>query len=190
VSDPSAGPAPRGFTVFFTGLSGAGKSTLARLLAQRLRDRGRDDVTVLDGDEVRRRLSPDLGFTREDRERHLMRLAAEARAITAGGGIAVCAPIAPYQEARRRARSTIGEAGGFILVHLSTPLAVCEERDPKGLYSRARAGAIPHFTGVSDPYEVPPDADVTIDTSRVSADDGVAAIMHRLECSGLLARSR
>jgi sulfate adenylyltransferase len=177
----------RGFTVFFTGLSGAGKTTLADLLTLRLQERSRREVTLLDGDVIRKRLSADLGFTREHRDLHIRRVASLARAITGSGGIAVCAAIAPYDAARRAFRSTIAEAGRFVLVHVSTPLAVCEQRDPKGLYARARAGAIPHFTGVSDPYEVPHDADVTLDTSRIPAEEAVATILACLEANGLIA---
>jgi sulfate adenylyltransferase len=169
-----------GFTVFFTGLSGAGKSTLADLLAKRLVERG-GDVTLLDGDAIRKRLSSELGFTKEDRDLHVRRLGLVAQEITKSGGVAVCAPIAPYDDLRKAVRAMVGEVGGFVLVYVATPLAVCEQRDPKGLYARARAGTISHFTGVSDPYEVPQDAEITVDTSRVSADAAVDAILQWLE---------
>jgi sulfate adenylyltransferase len=170
-----------GFTVFFTGLSGAGKSTLATLLTQRLVERGRHDVTLLDGDAIRQRLSSDLGFTKEDRDQHVRRLGLAAQAITKSGGVAVCAPIAPYDDLRKVVRAMIGEVGGFVLVYVATPLAVCEHRDPKGLYARARAGTISHFTGISDPYEAPDDAEIAVDTSTVSAEAAVDTILLWLE---------
>jgi sulfate adenylyltransferase len=182
---PVTGAPRRGVTIFFTGLSGAGKSTLASLLCERLADCGRPDVTLLDGDVVRMRVSADLSFTREHRDLHIRRVGDMAQAVTKNGGIAVCAVIAPYDEARRAVRAMIAEAGGFVLVHVATPLAVCEQRDPKGLYVRARAGAITNFTGISDPYEVPSDAEITVDTSEVSAQDAVDTIVLWLQERGL-----
>ena len=176
----------RGFTVFFTGFSGAGKSTLATLLSARLGARGRPDVTLLDGDAIRKCLSPELGFTKQDRDLHIRRIGSVAQAITAKGGVAICAPIAPFDEARRAVRSMVADVGAFVLVHVSTPLAICEQRDPKGLYARARAGAVSHFTGVSDPYETPADADIDVDTSRMSAEDAVDTILTWLEEKGLV----
>ena len=175
-----------GFTIFFTGLSGAGKSTLANLLATRLIDRGCRDVTVLDGDAVRKSLSPELGFSKEHRDLHVRRLGSVAQAITRSSGIAICAPIAPYDDIRRAVRAMVTEVGGFVLVYVATPLAVCERRDPKGLYARARTGAIAHFTGISDPYEIPSDAEITLDTSQVPAEQAVDAVLQWLEAKGFL----
>jgi sulfate adenylyltransferase len=177
----------RGFTVFFTGLSGAGKSTIAATLTATLRERLRRRVTLLDGDIVRQHLSSDLGFSRAERDRNVMRIGYVAAEITAHRGIAVCAPIAPYDAARREVRRMIEPGGGFVMVYVATPLEVCESRDRKGLYARARAGQTPHFTGVSDPYEVPTDADVVIDTGTQSVEDATRVIIGRLEQLGYLA---
>jgi sulfate adenylyltransferase len=172
---PVAGSAT-GSVIFFTGLSGSGKSTIARALAQRLQARGERTVTLLDGDDVRRLLSSGLGFSREDRETNIRRIGWVASLIAASGGDAVCAPIAPFNSTRREVRA-MAPAGSFVLVHVSTPLSVCEARDRKGLYARARAGQIPEFTGISSPYEVPADADLVINTAKVGVDDAVNAIM-------------
>ncbi len=157
----------RGAVVFFTGLSGSGKSTIARALADELSDTDPRRVTLLDGDEVRHHLSRGLGFDAASRAANIDRIAWVASLIAAHGGIAVAAPIAPFADGRRAARTMALEHGSFVLVHVSTPLEVCEARDRKGLYARARAGEIPEFTGVSSPYEIPDDADVTIDTVTV-----------------------
>jgi sulfate adenylyltransferase len=175
----------RGFTVFFTGLSGAGKSTIAEDLCARLREDVGRRVTLLDGDVVRRHLSSDLGFSREERDRNVLRIGYVAAEITAHRGIAVCAPIAPYDEARREVRGLVESGGGFVLVHVATPLGVCERRDRKGLYARARAGMLPQFTGISDPYEVPTDADVVVDTEQ-SVDAATVAILEHLQRLGYL----
>ena len=151
-----------GCTIFLTGLSGAGKTTIARVLKTELETRGRT-VTLLDGDEVRHLLSSELGFSRDERNLHVRRVGYVAAEITRHGGVAVCALIAPYDEARRQVRETVERVGRFLLVHVATPLAVCESRDVKGLYERARAGLVPQFTGISDPYELPSDADVVLD---------------------------
>jgi sulfate adenylyltransferase len=167
-------PASGGRVVFFTGLSGSGKSTIARSLTGRLVDR--HPVTLLDGDVVRTHLSRGLGFSREDRDTNIRRIGWVAAEVAKHGGIAVCAPIAPYDETRRWVRRTVEAAAGaesFVLVWVSTPLDVCEARDVKGLYARARAGEIPGFTGIDDPYEPPDDADVVIDTSTMSLADAV-----------------
>lgn len=170
-----AGSTP-GTVVFFTGLSGSGKSTIARALAERLQEAGERTVTLLDGDHVRRLLSSGLGFSKEDRQTNIRRIGWVASLIAASGGDAVCAPIAPFDATRREVRA-MAPAGSFILVHVSTPLDVCEARDRKGLYTRARAGQIPEFTGISSPYEVPVDADLVINTADVGLDDAVNAIM-------------
>ena len=169
-----------GVTVFFTGLSGSGKSTIANALRVRLLEDGHRTVTLLDGDLVRQHLSSELGFSREHRNLNVRRIAFVAAEITRHGGLAICAPIAPYAAVRREARAMVERVGTFLLVYVATPLAVCEARDPKGLYQRARAGTLPEFTGVSDPYEVPDDADVTLDTSRLSVAESVDVLMAAL----------
>ena len=179
-------PWTRGVTVFFTGLSGSGKSTIANALRVRLLEDGRRTVTLLDGDLVRTHLSSELGFSREHRTLNVRRIAFVAAEITRHGGVAICAPIAPYAQLRRDARALVEAAGLFLLVYVATPIEVCEARDPKGLYQRARAGTLPEFTGISDPYDVPDDADVTIDTSRVSVAQAVDLLMAALEARGLL----
>ncbi len=177
----------RGLVVFFTGLSGSGKSTLARDLRDALLERGDRTVSLLDGDLVRRLLSAGLTFSRADRDLNIARIGYVATEVARHGGIAICAPIAPYAAARAAARSMVTEVGDFLLVHVSTPLAVCEQRDRKGLYAKARAGLIGSFTGISDPYEEPGDADLVIDTSAVSRHDAVAAVLAHLTRGGWLA---
>jgi len=174
----------QGFTVFFTGLAAAGKSTLARALMTKLLERGDRSVTLLDGDVVRRHLSSELGFSREHRDINIRRIGYVASEITRNGGIAICAPIAPYDDVRKEVRALIEPAGGFLLVHVSTPLGVCEERDRKGLYARARAGLIKDFTGVSDPYETPQDAELVLDTTDMKPEDATQEILIRLEREG------
>lgn len=175
----------KGFTVFFTGLSGAGKSTTANALAEYLRELGRS-VTVLDGDAVRKHLSRELGFSREHRDLNIRRIGFVAAEITRHGGACICANIAPYDAARREARGMVEARGGFVLVHVATPISVCETRDSKGLYARARAGLLPEFTGVSDPYELPVDAEITIDTSTTSSAEAVERIMRFLKAKDYL----
>jgi sulfate adenylyltransferase len=175
--------AEQGLTVFFTGLSGCGKSTLASGLRARLLERGRR-VTLLDGDLVRRNLSSELGFSREHRDLNIRRIAFVASEVTKHGGVAICAPIAPYDAARKDARQLIEPLGGFVLVHVSTPLEVCEARDRKGLYAKARAGLVKEFTGISDPYEEPADADVTIDTSTLDRDAALDLLIAYLRREG------
>jgi sulfate adenylyltransferase len=158
-------------------LSGSGKSTVARAVVERLNSER--SITLLDGDVVRTHLSRGLGFSREDRDLNIRRIGWVAGEVTKHGGLAVCAPIAPYDETRKWVRETVEAAGGpgsFILVWISTPLEECERRDVKGLYAKARAGEITGFTGIDDPYEAPLDADLTIDTSVVSLDDSVRRI--------------
>ncbi|MEJ7750131.1 MAG: bifunctional sulfate adenylyltransferase/adenylylsulfate kinase [Thermoleophilaceae bacterium] len=176
----------QGFTVFMTGLSGSGKSTVANALMARLLELGDRSATLLDGDVVRHHLSSELGFSREHREINVRRIGWVASEITKNGGIAVCAPIAPYQALRDDVRRAIEPAGGFTLVHVSTPLEVCEARDRKGLYAKARAGTLEQFTGISDPYEEPDDAEVTIDTTSTNAADGAQAILDHLVAEGYL----
>jgi len=176
-----------GFTVFFTGLSGAGKSTVARALQSRFLELGERPVTLLDGDIVRKHLSSELGFSKEHRDINIRRIGFVASEITKNGGIAICAPIAPYDAVRREVRAMIAPVGGFVLVHVSTPLEVCEQRDRKGLYAKARAGLIREFTGVSDPYEAPADAELVLDTTDMSPAEAVQRIVLHLEKEGYFA---
>lgn len=177
----------RGFVVFLTGYSGAGKSTIAHVLTERLLELGTRPVTLLDGDHVRRVLSSELGFSREHRDLHIQRLGFVAAEIAKSGGVAICAPIAPYARTREAVRSEVeSRRAGFIEVYVSTPLAVCEIRDRKGLYARARAGLIPDFTGVSDPYEPPEHADLDLDTTRMTPEEAAQRIMLKLEHGGYL----
>ncbi len=157
-----------GFTLFFTGLSGSGKSTLAKIVYGKLVEGGRRPATLLDGDIVRQNLSSELGFSKRHRDLNIRRIGYVASEITKNGGIAICAPIAPYTETRRAVRELVEERGAFIEIHVATPLEVCEARDRKGLYAKARKGLIPEFTGISDPYEVPERAELTIDTADVT----------------------
>ena len=180
----------QGFTVLFTGLSGAGKSTLANALAAMLRGCGDRRVTLLDGDAVRRLLSSGLGFSREDRELNLRRIGFVAGEVTRHGGIAVCALIAPYAAARRELRRDIEAVGGFVEVHVSTPLGTCEARDPKGLYAKARAGLIEGLTGIDDPWEPPEYPDVEIDTTDIRPDDAARRIFAKLESLGYIRQDR
>ncbi|MEP7034084.1 MAG: adenylyl-sulfate kinase [Dermatophilaceae bacterium] len=180
----------RGLVVFFTGLSGSGKSTLARMLVEHLEDVGDRNVSLLDGDEVRRLLSSDLGFDRASRELNIERIGFVASEIARGGGIAVCAPIAPYALSRAAVRERVAAVGDLVLVHLATPLAECERRDVKGLYARARAGLIKDFTGVSDPYETPSDADLTIDTGQHAPRTSLAVLLEYLCLGGWLSPQR
>jgi len=177
----------RGLVVFLSGLSGSGKSTLARDLRDTLLERGDRTVSLLDGDEVRRLLSAGLSFSRADRDLNIARIGYVATEVARHGGIAICAPIAPYAAARAAAREMVTEVGDFVLVHVSTPLAACEARDRKGLYAKARAGLIGPFTGISDPYEEPTDADLAVDTSVLSRHDAVQAVLGLLARGGWLA---
>jgi sulfate adenylyltransferase len=176
----------QGFTVFFTGLSGSGKSTIARALTVRLMEMGGRRVSLLDGDIVRTHLSSELGFSKAHRDINIRRIGFVASEVTKHGGTAICAPIAPYQSTRRAVRAMIEEWGGFLEIHVSTSIEVCEQRDRKGLYAKARAGLIPEFTGVSDPYEVPEKPELAIDTSRYSVDEAVQMIVLKLEHEGYL----
>ena len=176
----------QGFTVFFTGLSGSGKSTIANALMAKLLERGGRPVTLLDGDIVRTNLSSELGFSKEHRDINITRIGYVASEITKHGGIAICAPIAPYAEPRRRNRGAISANGGYVLVHVATPLEVCEKRDRKGLYAKARAGIIPEFTGISDPYEEPIDADIVLPTVDRTPDQSADVIIDHLVAEGYL----
>jgi sulfate adenylyltransferase len=176
----------RGVVVFFTGLSGSGKSTIARALRDALAERGDRSVSLLDGDLVRQLLSAGLTFSRADRDLNIARIGYVATEVARHGGIAICAPIAPYEAARARVRRMVGEVGDFLLIHVATPVEVCEARDRKGLYAKARAGLIDHFTGVSDPYEEPRNADLTIDTSVMTRQQAVDAVLALLTTGGWL----
>jgi sulfate adenylyltransferase len=176
--------------VFFTGLSGAGKSTLASALRDRLVERGNREVVLFDGDLVRRRLSSELGFSKAHRDLNIQRIGFVASVVTKAGGVALCAAIAPYDDARRRVRAAIERHGGYVLVHVATPLELCERRDPKGLYAKARAGVIANFTGVSDPYEVPVDADLVVDTTDASPDAVTEQLVTMLIARGYLETRR
>ena len=180
----------QGFTVFFTGLSGSGKSTVAQALLVRLLEMGGRPITLLDGDIVRKNLSSELGFSKEHRNLNIQRIGFVANEITKNGGIAICAPIAPYDAIRKEVRAMIEKNGGFILVHVATPLEVCEQRDRKGLYAKARAGIVKEFTGISDPYEVPEKAETTIDTTDVLPEEAVQTILLHLEREGYIAGVR
>ena len=176
----------QGFTVFFTGLSGSGKSTVANVLRVKLLEMGGRPVTMLDGDIVRKHLSSELGFSKEHRDINIRRIGYVASEITKNGGVAICAPIAPYDVVRKDVRAMIQPFGGFVLVHISTPLAICESRDRKGLYAKARAGLIQQFTGVNDPYEAPGDSEVVIDTTDLTPEEAAQEIFLHLQRQGFI----
>ncbi len=178
----------RGMVVFFTGLSGSGKSTLARDLRDALAERGDRTVSLLDGDLMRRLLSAGLTFSRADRDLNIARIGFVATEVARHGGIAICAPIAPYAAARAAVRSMVTEVGDFVLIHVATPLDVCEARDRKGLYAKARAGLISGFTGIDDPYEEPADASLVLDTSALSRREAVDAVLALLTRGGWLTK--
>jgi sulfate adenylyltransferase len=179
----------QGFTLFFTGLSGSGKSTIANVVMVRLLEIGGRPVTLLDGDIVRRNLSSELGFSKEHRDLNIKRIGFVAAEITGNGGIAICAPIAPYDAIRKEVRRMIEPRGGFLLIHMATPIEVCEERDRKGLYAKARAGILKEFTGVSDPYEAPDDAEMVIDTTGETPVEAAQQIILHLEREGYIGSS-
>jgi sulfate adenylyltransferase len=176
----------QGVTIFFTGLSGSGKSTIANVLLTKFLEMGGRPVTILDGDLVRKHLSSELGFSKEHRDINIRRIGYVASEITKNGGIAICAPIAPYDATRKHVRQMIEPYGGFILVHVATPIETCEERDRKGLYAKARAGIVKEFTGISDPYEVPANAEVVINTAELSAEEAAQEIILHLEQQGFI----
>ena len=178
-------PGEQGLVVFFTGLSGSGKSTLARALHDVVLERGERTITSLDGDVVRRNLSAGLTFSKADRETNIRRIGWVAAEISRHGGVAICSPIAPFDETRQQVRQHVADAGGaFFLVHVATTVEECERRDRKGLYAKARRGEIPEFTGISSPYEEPADADVVVDTTGRTIDDCLAEIIEALESEG------
>jgi sulfate adenylyltransferase len=177
----------RGVVIFLTGLSGSGKSTIARAVHDVLLERGDRTVTSLDGDVVRHHLSKGLGFSRADRETNIARIGWVAAEISRHHGVALCSPIAPFDSTRQQVRRMVDAAGGgFVLIHVATPLQECERRDRKGLYAKARAGVIPDFTGISSPYEIPADADLTIDTTGRDLDECVDEVMALLRDAGWL----
>ena len=179
--------AEQGLTIFFTGLSGSGKSTIAKVLREALLGFGRRRITLLDGDCVRHHLSSELGFSREHRELNITRIGFVAAEITRHCGIAICVAIAPYEDVRTRVRGMVEAAGGFVLVHVATSLEVCEGRDVKGLYAKARSGVIPNFTGISDAYQPPAQPDIVIDTATVNPQQAVGKILTWLQKEGYIA---
>ena len=176
----------QGFTVFFTGLSGSGKSTIANALMVKLMELGGRPVTLLDGDVVRKHLSSELGFSKEHRDINIKRIGYVASEITKNGGIALCAPIAPYAATRRAVRQMIEQYGAFLEVHVATSLEECERRDRKGLYKLAREGKIKEFTGISDPYEVPENPELRVQTEGVDVDYAAQQVLLKLESMGLI----
>ena len=176
----------QGFTVFFTGLSGSGKSTVANALMVKLMEMGGRPVTLLDGDLVRKHLSSELGFSKEHRDLNIQRIGYVASEITKNGGIAICAPIAPYAATRKVVRDMIEPLGGFLEIHVATPIEVCEQRDRKGLYAKARAGILKGFTGIDDPYEVPEKPEMRLDTSEWTPDMSAHNIIVKLEALGFI----
>jgi sulfate adenylyltransferase len=179
--------AKQGFTLFFTGLSGSGKSTIANAVMVKLMERGGRAVTLLDGDVVRKHLSSELGFSKAHRDLNIRRIGYVAAEITRNGGAAICAPIAPYANTRAAVREMVEAGnGGFIEVHVATPLEECERRDRKGLYAKARAGQITGFTGIDDPYEVPEDPELRIDTTDQTPDEAAQQVILKLEGLGFI----
>ena len=176
----------QGFTLFFTGLSGSGKSTIANAVMVKLLEAGGRPVTLLDGDLVRKNLSSELSFSKEHRDLNILRIGYVASEITKNGGIAICAPIAPYTSTRSQVRDMIEPLGGFLEIHVATSLEVCEGRDRKGLYAKARAGLIKEFTGIDDPYETPDNPELVIDTVDMTPDEAAHKILLKLESMGLL----
>ncbi len=176
----------QGFTVFFTGLSGSGKSTIANALMVKLMEMGGRPVTLLDGDVVRKHLSSELGFSKEHRDINIKRIGYVASEITKNGGIAICAPIAPYTATRRAVREMVETYGAFIEVHVATSVEECEKRDRKGLYKLAREGKIKEFTGISDPYEIPSKAELVLQTEGLEVDHCAHQVILKLESMGLI----
>jgi sulfate adenylyltransferase len=176
----------QGFTVFFTGFSGSGKSTIANALMVKLMEMGGRPVTLLDGDIVRKNLSSELGFSKEHRDLNIRRIGYVASEITKNGGIAICAPIAPYSTTRRAVREDVEAFGAFVEVHVATSIEECEKRDRKGLYKLAREGKIKEFTGISDPYDVPENPELRVETENVDVDNCAHQVLLKLESMGLI----
>ena len=169
-----------GFVLWFTGLSAAGKTTVGSLVATELEERGHT-VEVLDGDVIRTHLSQGLGYSKEDRDTNIERIGWVASRLARAGAAVIVSAISPYEEARRRARSLVEETAPFVEIHVATAVEVCAERDPKGLYAKARSGEIQHFTGISDPYEEPQDPELRLDTAGREPGDSAASVLARLE---------
>ena len=176
----------QGFTILFTGLPSSGKSTLANALLVKVREITGRQITLLDGDEIRTHLSYGLGFSQEDREINIKRVGYVAKEITKHGGIVICALIAPFAQVRNQVRQMISEVGGYIEVYVSTPLVVCETRDRKGLYKKARQGLIKQFTGVNDPYEPPLNPDIEANTADMDAETVIEIIIKQIQLLGYL----
>lgn len=189
-SKGAGNPTGKGIAILITGLPAAGKTTLGKALAAELTGRFGREVTLLDGDEVRKLLSSELGFSREHRRLNVLRHGYIAAEIARHGGIAVCSLIAPYEAERAEMRRMVARWGSFVEIYLSTPLAECERRDPKGLYSRARAGELLHMTGIDDPYEPPPRPELELNGARMSVADTVAAVIAFLVKTRLAAENR
>ena len=179
-------PKKKGLTIFFTGLSGSGKSTIAKILQIKMLELTKKRITLLDGDVVRKNLCSELGFSKAHRLINLQRIGFVANEISKNGGIAICAPIAPYDSIRKEIRQRIEPNAGFILIHVATPIDVCEARDRKGLYAKARSGEIKHFTGISDPYEEPRDAELIVQTDNQTAEESCEFILDHLKELGFL----
>jgi adenylylsulfate kinase len=169
-----------GFVLWFTGLSAAGKTTVGSLVATELEERGHT-VEVLDGDVIRTHLSQGLGYSKEDRDTNVARIGWVASRLARAGAAVIVSAISPYEEARRRARSLVEETAPFVEIHVATAVEVCAERDPKGLYAKARSGEIQHFTGISDPYEEPKAPELRLDTAGREPGDSAASVLARLE---------
>lgn len=176
----------KGFTLFFTGLSGAGKTVLSHSLLARLKSFGIKNATILDSDVTRRILANDLGFSKTDRDLNIRRIGFVASEVTKIGGIAICAAIAPYADARNENRQLISQYGGYVEIYLSTSLNECEKRDTKGLYAKAKKGALQNLTGYNDPYEPPSNPEITIDTSKMTVEESVNIIMNFLVSAGYI----
>ncbi len=176
----------KGFTVLFTGLSASGKSTLAEELQFHFEDIGISHITLLDGDVVRENLSKGLTFSKEDRIENIRRIAFVSSEIVKHGGVVICSAIAPFEESRIYFRKKVEQHGSFFEVHVSTPLNVCEKRDPKGLYAKARKGEIKNFTGIDDVYEEPKNPDVKIDTSVFGLEEAVQFLINQFNLIGSL----